>query len=262
MAGYWVTNQAIQWWNMVTACQDFSNASNTINCLWGAVTTVITAAGSMYAAYVGAGRIQTWFNNNGVSIGWKRDEVDQELLDEFSKVFGVDVAHLGVWDYSHLGLGGTLGTRDSAAPLDVFGFTTQSGADMHFSYLGNTTNGLGFKFGWGLGPNNNTKVKGRAESFDQQYFSSGGIDFIINQNTEDGGKLDTYSDYWWMYDQVACIMAPGMTAAGHWFQIYDNVQMGTIAEGAVAPFRGSDHWSAISGMNNEPTPLLTNSACE
>jgi hypothetical protein len=263
MAAYLVPNQVLQWWNMVTACQEFGgNPSNAINCLWGAVTTVITAAGTMYGAYTGIGRIQTWMNNNGISIGgFKRDEVDQELLDALSGIFGGDVTHLGVWDYTHLGLNGTLSTREATTPLDVFGFTSQFGANMHFSYLGNTTNGFGFKFGWGSGTTN-TKVKGRAESFDQQYFSSGGIDFIINQNQEDGGKLDSYSDYWWIYDQVACLMSPGMTAAGHWFQLYDNVQEGTMAEGAVAPFRGSDHWSAISIMNNEPTPLLTNSACE
>lgn len=261
LAGYWVANQAIQWWNMVTACQDFtSSANNAVNCLWGAVTTVITAAGSMYSAYIGAGRISTWMNNNGISLRWKRDEVDQDLLDALSGVFSANVTHLGVWDYKSLGLNGTLSTREATTPIDVFGFTSQSGANMHFSYLGNTTNGLGFKFGFGSGTTN-TKVKGRQESFDQQYFSSGGIDFIIIENSLDGGQLDTYSDYWWIYDQVACLMAPGMTAAGHYFQLYDNVNDGTMAGGAVAPFRGSDHWSAISVMTNEPAPLLINQTC-
>jgi hypothetical protein len=80
---------------------------------------------------------------------------------------------------------------------------------MHFPYLGNTTNRLEFKFGFGLGTTN-TKVKGRQESFDQQYFSSGGIGFVIDLNPQDSGQLDTYySDYWWTYDQVVCLMAPG-----------------------------------------------------
>ncbi len=56
-------------------------------------------------------------------------------------------------------------------------------------------------------------------------------------------------------------MASGMTAAGHYCQLYDNVNPGTMAGGEVAPFRGSDHWSAISVMTKEPTPLYTNSAC-
>src|ERR1700733_374193 len=117
MAAYWVPNQAISWWNMVPACQDFgASGTNKINCLWGALTTVITAAGSGYTAYRGYGRVSTWMNNNGISIGgFKRDVVDQELLDGLSEWFGNDVTHLGVWDYSNLNLVGTLNTRSDSA---------------------------------------------------------------------------------------------------------------------------------------------------
>lgn len=104
----------------------------------------------MYSAYISAGRVSTWMNNNGMSLDWKRDKVDQDLLDALSGVFGATVSHLGVWDYKSLGLNGTLSTREATTPLDVFSFTSQSGTDMHFSYLGNTTNGTGFEFGFWL----------------------------------------------------------------------------------------------------------------
>ncbi len=48
-------------------------------------------------------------------------------------------------------------------------------------------------FGFGSGTTN-TKVKDRKESFDYQFFTSGGIDCIINENQQDTGKLDAYAD--------------------------------------------------------------------
>jgi hypothetical protein len=263
MAGVWVTSQAMAWWNMVGACEDFSNNPNSVNCVWGAISTVITAAVSGVGIYKGIGRVQTWMNNNGITIGgFKRDVIDQDLLDGLSSWFGSEVTHLGVWDYSSLQLSGTLSARDNTAPLDVFGMKSHSGHDLHFSYLGNSTGKATFKFGLGSGTSNTT-VRGRGEVFDQQYFTSGGIDFILDPNPEDGGTLDSYSDYWYVYDQVSCIMNIGdaMTAAGHYFQMYDNLHQGTMAGGAIAPFRGSDHWSAITTMYNEPTPLLETTQC-
>jgi hypothetical protein len=122
-------------------------------------------------------------DHDSISIGsCKRDRVDQELLDALPRVFGSDVAYLV--------LNRTLSVRETTTPLEVFGFTSQSGTDMYFSYLGNSTKGIAFKFGFDRATTN-FKVKGRAELFDHQYFLSGGIDFIVNQNSEDGSKLDT-----------------------------------------------------------------------
>lgn len=42
--GHWMAAQGMAWWNMKAACEDFSDASNKINCVWGAVSTSITAA--------------------------------------------------------------------------------------------------------------------------------------------------------------------------------------------------------------------------
>lgn len=124
MAGYWATNQGISWWNMICACNDFSDASNVINCIWGAVTTAITAAGAFWGGYQTYGRIQTWANNNAISFGgFKRDllagSVDAELLDAFSAEMLIPVTHLGVFDYAGLGLNGTFAQRRSTEPVDV-----------------------------------------------------------------------------------------------------------------------------------------------
>lgn len=41
----WPFVQGMAWWNMVAACQDAKdNASNTINCVWGIITSAITLA--------------------------------------------------------------------------------------------------------------------------------------------------------------------------------------------------------------------------
>lgn len=204
MGAYWTANQGVAWWNMISACRDWTTTSGTINCVWGSITTVITAAGSGYAAYIGAGKLSTWMNNNGITIGggWKREAVDQDLLDGLFEWFGNNVTHLGVWDYSHLNLSGTLSMRNSTAPLDVFGVQSASGHPIHFSYLGNGNGKPTFKFGLGSGTSStntanttNTTLSGR-EVFDQQYFTSGGLDFILDPNPEDSGTLDTYGDYW------------------------------------------------------------------
>lgn len=212
-------------------------------------------------------------NNNGVSFGgWKRDSIDSGLLEDLSALLDSPVEHLGAFNYAALGLNGTLGTRQSTNPVDVFGFKSPDGLSMHFSYLGSITSGLAFKFGFGPGttspPPNSTgsnstssTIKERA-NFDQQYFTWGGIDFILSENTGDGGTLSISNDYGQIDNEVSCLMSPDMAAAGHWFQVYDANHHGTIVEGAVAPFRGDNHWSAISVMQNVPVPLASVQTCE
>jgi hypothetical protein len=158
MAGFWVVNQAISWWNMVSACQDFSDASNVINCVWGAVTTAITVAGAFYGGMQKIGNIASWISDTYIGFGgFKRSSVDQELIDAFSEILGTPVSHLGSWDYAPLELDGSLRARKSKDPIDVFGFTSQTGLPMHFSFLGHMENMGGSKkkqvaFKFGMGP--------------------------------------------------------------------------------------------------------------
>lgn len=243
MLGYWTTNQAISWWNMVEACNDFTNSTtNGLNCVWGAITTAITASGISYGAWSGIGKISTWMTNNGISIGpWKRDtDFHKGLLKDLSEVFGSQVIHLGVHHHTH--------PETNLTTLhDVFGFNS-NGTDIHFAYLGNNTtnNRHHFKFGLGSGA---TAAK-RSEIFNRQYFTYGGIDFNLDPFPDglraDGG-LDPDTDYGWMFDQVSCLMASDMTAGGHWFQIYDEYHQGTLAAGTLAPFMSGSS-SLIIGM--------------
>ena len=147
---------------------------------------------------------------------------------------------------------------------------------MHFSFLGHTcdpaaTNQtaqkkfLTFKFGIGPGTAVNTtssRVKGR-QSYDQQYFTDGGIDFILDDNElEVNGWLSTSANYPLMLSEVQCYMdGPDENASGHYFQVYDSICEGTVAGGAIAAFRGSDHWSSISVMYNIPTPIGYSRSC-
>jgi hypothetical protein len=129
---------------------------------------------------------------------------------------------------------------------------------------GNNKSQIAFKFGLGNDTTNGTIGSGVKERalFDQQYFTSGGIDFIFDDNPSDGGQLSTTYDYGQMNHEVSCYMGGSSDAAGHYFQIYDNNHQGTIAGGAVAPFRGSDHWSAITQMYDEPFPVTLTPSCE
>ncbi|KFY52938.1 hypothetical protein V496_08043 [Pseudogymnoascus sp. VKM F-4515 (FW-2607)] len=267
MSGFWTANQLVAWWNMVEACKDFSDASNVINCVWGAVTTAITAAGAFWGGQQTFGRLQVWLGNNAIQFGgFKRDEAGLELLDNLSTILSSPVTHLGAFNFAPLGLNGTLSKRTSKDPIDVFGFTSPEGLPMHFSFLGHLDNMDGngkkqFAFKFGIGPGVvPVKVKGR-EIFNHQYFTKGGIDFLLNENIGEGGVLSTKYDYTQMLQEVECLMRTGSTAAGHFFQIFDNDRKGTIAGGAVAPFRGSDHWSAITQMYHGKWPLPLDKRC-
>ncbi|KAL3418153.1 hypothetical protein PVAG01_09868 [Phlyctema vagabunda] len=268
MGAFYVTAQAVSWWNMVDACRDFSDTSDVINCVWGAVSTVVTAAGAFYGSYKTIGRIQTWASNNGIQFGgFKRDSIESGLLlGDLSSIFSAPVSHLGSFDFAPLGLNGTLQERESKDPIDVFGFKTPHGLDMHFSFLGSMENmqgngkkQLAFKFGFGTGL---VPEKDKRANFNQQYFTNGGIDFILDENPGDGGVLSVTNDYGQIDHEVSCLMGSTSGATGHYFQIYDNNHRGTIAGGAVAPFRGSDHWSAITQMYNEPWPISSSATCE
>jgi hypothetical protein len=255
MTGYWVANQGIQWWNMYSACNDFTGSpSNAVNCVWGAVTTAITAGGTLWGFYVGAGHISNYMNNNAVTFGWKRDSIDAPLLKELSDAFGTPVNHLGIWNYHPSTFNSTYSRQASNTTTHVFGVNL-NGTDHHFAYIGATPKGLAFRLGFGLGDSSEktVSIKGRkAEEFNTQFFLSGGIDFYIDPNPDNYPYahlpvLNPATDYGYIFDQVSCNMKFEMSAQGHWFQLYDNVHRGTLVAGMVAPFAGKSK-SVISTM--------------
>ncbi|KAH9215282.1 hypothetical protein DL95DRAFT_461323 [Leptodontidium sp. 2 PMI_412] len=221
---------------MVSACHDFSDASNVINCIWGAVTTCVTAAGALWGATKGIGKIQTWANNNGITFGgFKRDTVDAELLDAFSSVLNTPVTHLGVFNYAPLGLNGTFGKRESVEPIDVFGFTSPEGLDMNVSFLGlmNNMGGSGKKqvaFKFGLGAGLASSWNNKRALFNEQYFTDGGIDFILDENPSDGAVLSTVYDYGQLNHEISCYMGESSDAAGHYFRSTTIIMRGQSLE--------------------------------
>lgn len=126
----------------------------------------------MWATGKAIGKLSTFMDNNGIHIGnWKR-EIDANMMSEIQSTLPWPVTHLGTFDYSSLGLDGTLAKRASNDPLHVFGLTLPSGQHLHFSYLGPVAAHEGsdqkhdaFKFGFGSGVV--PQVTGRS-LFDQQ----------------------------------------------------------------------------------------------
>lgn len=158
----WPFVQTMAWWNMVAACNDFTdNASNTINCLWGAITSVITLAAAGVKAAIFVGKLTTTYFLNG-----KRDihPQVQGLLDEFGAMIGHNVSYHGMWDHAQLGLNYSEVAMENEDPLHVFGLRSPDGTESHFSYLGNSTGNHIFKLGMGApvqSTSSNSTVQGR-----------------------------------------------------------------------------------------------------
>jgi hypothetical protein len=68
---------------------------------------------------------------------------------------------------------------------------------------------------------------------------------LFSTNPSDHVVLSQQNDYGQMDHEVSCYMGPSMDTVGHYYQVYDNNNHGIISSGAVAPFRGGDHWSWI-----------------
>lgn len=263
LAGLWVANQALAWYGIVTACQDFSGPGSQFSCVMGALGTAIAYAGSIYKAYQWTGHLIAIYNDPG----WKREI--QPTLDSMSAVFNTTVWHAGIYHPPALPAGSMLSNSTATGPRHVFGFKAPFGGNMHVTYLGNhsVTGQHMFRFGFGdgLGKNSTTNsTLSKRENYQSQYFNSGGIDYI-SQSVGLGDNLDPVNDYIHVYNQIQCQMtgrnSNQANAAGSWVQIYDNIKDDTIIGGSFAPFAPGTHWSAIEQMWNLPTPILQRPGC-
>lgn len=78
-----------------------------------------------------------------------------------------------------------------------------------------------------------SNITKRGEQFNEQDFTSGGIEAGFSYNQEyDGGYLSTSSDYGQIDHEVSCNFN-GLGYNGLEFQIYDNNHDGTIAAGNI-----------------------------
>jgi len=154
---FWPLVQGMAWWNMVAACQDFTdNASNTVNCLWGAITSAITLAGVGVKGAIWWGTISNVYFGPG---NGKRDLAQlQDHLNDLGKIIGHNVSYLGMWDHSKLGLNYSdpAVAMENEDPLHVLGITAPDGTQSHFTYIGNSTGKHVFKLGLGSGVSNTT----------------------------------------------------------------------------------------------------------
>jgi hypothetical protein len=245
-----------------------TDGTSGILCVYGAVATAVTAAGSLYKGYQGTGYI--WHTLTGNAGFFKRDTtVPTDILDELSVLLGGQVTHLGHWSYTPPAQTGTLGKRDEASLRHVFGLSGD-GMDIHFAYLGNITNKHTFRIGLGPGIRSvnftdPSTSRIRARQFDDQFFQNGGLDINLVQNPDNysyaQGGLDANADYDWIYTQVACLMNGQLGTVGQYFQIYDKYHKNTLAGGTIAPFNTPSRVSAIEQMGDPHGGLKVDPTC-
>jgi hypothetical protein len=250
MASFWVTGQGVAWWNLKDSCVGWhENATNKINCLWGALTSVVTSAVAFHHGHKVFGHISQWMGSNGVTWGsfgasnTKRDHPELDaLLGEFSTVFGgANVSHIGMWDYTPPSSSDKHRfTRSIPQRRDVFA-VEHDDFHFHFAYLDKHTDGHAFRFGFGL-PRSGDDLQKREQGFFNEAFTEGGID-IASWGNPDGSPDEPNIDGWKAfpayYEQISCtlnerIFEMDQFAQGHHFQIY--ASEGTLATGAVAGY--------------------------
>lgn len=97
-----------------------------------------------------------------------------------------------------------------------------------------------------------------------QYFAWGGVDFMVDPNFNDGGYLDNAEADWEaVLAQVSCIwgsdpFSDNLLTAAHYFQVYDDINHGTAAGGAMSIFFGSQY-SLLPRMTQIPAPIALGS---
>ena len=109
-------------------------------------------------------------------------------------------------------------------------------------------------------PTSNNVTK-RDEQFNEQDFTSGGIEAGFNYNQErDGGYLSTANDYGQMDHEVSCNFN-GLGYNGLEFQLYDNNHGDTIAAGNIRACQsGAFDTNELTDITNLPLPINRNCA--
>lgn len=175
-----------------------------------------------------------------------RDHILRRAEDHLSGQLGVEVRHIGFWDGS---MPGQPAKRNENEEVEypVFGLQ-HDGQDFHVALIGQDpeTNYTVIKLGNGPGPQtaqNEGRLQGRAARYNAQVFDRGGIDGIGKSGVQgDGGmQLDpgNPADIEWLRGQLTCSMEVDGQRGDHpglWWQIYDKLDEGTLAAGAISAF--------------------------
>jgi hypothetical protein len=114
----------------------------------------------------------------------------------------------------------------------------------------------------GFGHKSDNGTIGKRESYNDEYFTNGGVDFTDCFNNEQSTYLlNTASDYQQMDKDIECYFPDLSNIWGAEIQIYDSNILGTIGSGSIAAYRGSDHASSISVMPGCPAGVSSSSQC-
>lgn len=143
--------------------------------------------------------------NNARDLG----RLYRRVEDRLTSKIGVEVRHIGFWD-------GTVRQNNSLSGMEkrengngegiipTFGLQ-RDGVEMHFAYYGQTADKFEkIKIGYGPGPEteeNKRRIKARdlmtdldnilaAPQYNQYYFDSGGIDMVVDANTDEDKAVE------------------------------------------------------------------------
>ncbi|KAI9932476.1 hypothetical protein ASPWEDRAFT_166130 [Aspergillus wentii DTO 134E9] len=258
-AAFWTTNQVFAFWGLANSCSGFNeNNTNKAFCIWGAISTTVTFIGAYKNGATITKAIKEHWANNAFNTGWKRDEVISEVEAGLTQAFGLPVSFDGHMRHDHPKLS-LLGLEEGML-WPVFHMYNHHNTSMHVTVTGyHDTHSV---MSMGFGPKSNKTAVQKRDSYENDYFTSGGIDFTDCWNTDQNHEaLNTGSDFDQVDKDVQCYFPDLSTTWGTQIQLYDTNVGGTIGAGSIAPFRGSDHASSISVMPGCPAGITGSSAC-
>ncbi|CRG91923.1 hypothetical protein PISL3812_08977 [Talaromyces islandicus] len=229
----------VNWFSLVSSCQQFSHeVGSAIQCLFGAITQVVSIATLTYQGNVLRGQLGERLSANGWHVPGinKRDEWTTIMARDLSDGLNAEVLHLGSWEENQ--------KRDSEPPVprEVFG-VRGGGHDFHFTYMGVDAEGQGtFKLGLGNGTSINKERRGVTHN--NFFFSSGGIDFKVHSaepsNNPEWGwtwEKDQF-EFEELFESVKCYLYGHVDDYDNAiaFQVYDSYYRGTLSSGIMSPF--------------------------
>lgn len=261
-AALWTGNQIFSLYGLAHSCKSFSKSNlSAASCVWSALSTAVTAIGIPVKGVQKVRAIHERLNQNGIRIGnWKRDDnMIMEAETELSNLLNFPATLDGFIPHHHPKLARLNLTEGSMWP--VFHFYNHQQTGMHFTMTGFEEDHALMTLGFGH-KTNETNISKR-ETYDDDYFTNGGIDFTHCYNYDENHyKLNEGSDYQQMDRDVECYTPDLSNAWGAQFQLYDSNIEGTIGSGSVAPYKGKDHASSISDMPGCPSSIQPSNKCE
>jgi hypothetical protein len=259
-AAFWTTNQIFALYGLATSCKSFtSSAGSAALCIWGAMSAAVTFIG---AAKHGASTVKIIHERlaeNNIRIGWKRNNVVLEAEAELSALFQMPLTLDGFLPHHHPKIGRMKLATGTNWP--VFHMYNHHNTSMHFTMTAFEQDHAVMSFGFGH--KTHPATLGKRETYEDDYFTNGGLDFTDCFNdAQDTYLLNTDSDYQQIDRDLQCYYPDLENTWGAEVQIYDRNARTTIGSGSIAAFRGSDHASSISAMPGCPAGIPSLDQCE